>query len=256
MEATILSNIQVTGPGALQPTFRMELAWPAASGVRPGQFVHLQVPGVYLRRPISVAEVSGEDRIVLYYKVVGEGTCLMAGLPEGQSLDVLGPLGNGFPMEEITAAGRPVLLLGGGIGAAPMLETAKVLKKSGADVAAVLGFGTADEIILKDELAALNVPTFIATMDGSEGTKGTVIDAIKENGLAGAEAASPLILACGPTPMLRAVQAEFTEGYVSLEARMACGIGACMGCVVKTTEDERVRVCKDGPVFPLGKVVL
>ena len=227
-------------------TWKMVLETALAGEAECGQFVQVQVPDFYLRRPVSICRVIAEDRIVLVYKVVGEGTKRMSEMKTGESVDLFGPLGHGFPVEE-----RNVMVIGGGVGVPPLLETAARYIAKGHQVTAVLGFNDAGGMILKDEFEALGCQTYIATMDGSYGTKGTVIDAINANDLK-----ETFVLSCGPLPMLKAVSEKYTDGFVSLEARMACGMGACMGCVVKDQEGGSLRVCADGPVFALGKVVL
>ena len=189
----------------------------------------------------------------LVYRVVGKGTEMFAALKAGDSVEVLGPLGNGFPMEE--AEGKRVFLIGGGIGVPPMLETAKQLKGE-----PVLVMGYRDELFLTDEMKKAG-ELVIATEDGSAGTKGNVLDAIRENDLK-----ADMIFACGPKPMLRALKAYGLENnipcYVSMEERMACGVGACLGCVCQSTEVDdhsqvkNKRVCKDGPVFLSTEVEL
>ena len=178
---------------------------------------------------------------------------MFAALKAGDSVEVLGPLGNGFPMEE--AEGKRVFLIGGGIGVPPMLETAKQLKGE-----PVLVMGYRDELFLTDEMKKAG-ELVIATEDGSAGTKGNVLDAIRENDLK-----ADMIFACGPKPMLRALKAYGLENnipcYVSMEERMACGVGACLGCVCQSTEVDdhsqvnNKRVCKDGPVFLSTEVEL
>ena len=191
----------------------------------------------------------------LVYRVTGPktGTESFSKLTKGAQLDLLGPLGNGFPLEE--AAGKKVFLMGGGIGVPPMLETMKQLD---AEKIAVLGYR--DELFLNDEFGK-NGQVYIATEDGSAGTRGNVMDAIREN-----ELEADVIFACGPKPMLRAIKAYALEKgipcWISMEERMACGIGACLGCVCQSTEvDEHShvhnkRVCKDGPVFRSTEVEL
>ena len=181
------------------------------------------------------------------------GTESFSRLHAGAQLELLGPLGNGFPLEE--AAGRKVFLMGGGIGVPPMLETMKQLD---AKKIAVLGYR--DELFLNEEFEK-NGEVYIATEDGSAGTKGNVMDAIRENDLE-----ADVIFACGPKPMLRAIKAYALEKgipcWVSMEERMACGIGACLGCVCQSTETDahshvhNKRVCKDGPVFRSTEVEL
>lgn len=226
--------------------YRMEIETSIAREVQCGQFVQVQVPGFFLRRPISVSEKLDDKRLVLIYKKVGEGTEVMTHLKKNDDVSLFGPLGTGFPVEE-----RDVLLIGGGVGVPPLVETAKQYRARGRKVTAVLGFNTVHDAILVERLEQLGVKTFIATMDGSYGTNGTVMDAITANHIE-----TEFVLACGPLPMLKAVADTYKDGYISLESRMACGMGACMGCVVKDENGESRRVCKDGPVFAIGKVVL
>ena len=227
-----------------------------AAQARPGQFVSVYCNdgGHLLPRPISLCEINQEKGTLrLVYRVVGKGTEMFAALKAGDSVEVLGPLGNGFPMEE--AEGKRVFLIGGGIGVPPMLETAKQLKGE-----PVLVMGYRDELFLTDEMKKAG-ELVIATEDGSAGTKGNVLDAIRENDLK-----ADMIFACGPKPMLRALKAYGLENnipcYVSMEERMACGVGACLGCVCQSTEVDdhsqvkNNRVCKDGPVFLSTEVEL
>ena len=220
-----------------------------AAQARPGQFVSVYCNdgGHLLPRPISLCEINQEKGTLrLVYRVVGKGTEMFAALKAGDSVEVLGPLGNGFPMEE--AEGKRVFLIGGGIGVPPMLETAKQLKGE-----PVLVMGYRDELFLTDEMKKAG-ELVIATEDGSAGTKGNVLDAIRENDLK-----ADMIFACGPKPMLRALKAYGLENnipcYVSMEERMACGVGACLGCVCQSTEVDdhsqvkNKRVCKDVPLF-------
>lgn len=238
-QAEIISNVQL-----VTDIYEMKLTAPMCAQVRPGQFVQVQIPGFYLRRPISVCEVNGSE-MTLIYKVVGQGTSSMHAMQAGEMLNLFGPLGTGFPIED-----RDVVLIGGGVGIPPLVETAKQYRCMGRHVTAVLGFNTKDQIFLTDRFQKLGCDVIIATMDGSLGTRGTVLDAMKEH-----HVSSGFVEACGPMPMLKAVSAS-CQGYISLESRMACGIGACMGCVVKNRNEESLRVCKDGPVFAIGKVVL
>ncbi|MGI6511436.1 MAG: dihydroorotate dehydrogenase electron transfer subunit [Catenisphaera adipataccumulans] len=236
-DAVILTNVRIA-----PDIYRMELK--CTMKAEPGQFVQVQVPGTYLRRPISICEVTGSS-LVLIYKVVGKGTAIMAELGPGRSLNIFGPLGTGFPIEAVDA----VVLAGGGVGIPPLYETAKRYRTKQTNVTVVLGFNQADQIFYADAFEKLGCTVKIATMDGSVGTKGTVMEVLKTMSV-------PMIEACGPLPMLKAIQEAYPAGYISLEARMACGMGACMGCVVKDQNGQALRVCKDGPVFPIGKVVL
>ena len=253
-------------------TFRLVLRTDGPVAVRSGQFVDIDIPGYYLRRPISVSD-SLPDGVVLYYKVVGEGTKVLSGMAPGSALELLasapeGPamasapgdcshsgldpeslsgLGNGFHPEKCSS---DALLIGGGLGAAPLYLLAKELLAAGRKATAVLGFNKADEICLVDELKALGVPVHIATMDGSVGTKGFVTDAI-----AAAKPAFDRFYTCGPLPMMKAVCAALSApGEVSLEERMGCGAGFCYGCTVQTASGPR-RVCADGPVFDKEEVL-
>ena len=225
---------------------------------RPGQFLSLYTRdgSKLLPRPISICEIDRENRrIRLVYRVTGKntGTESFSRLHPGVPVEVLGPLGNGFPLDE--AEGKRVLLMGGGIGIPPMLETAKELN---AEKTAVLGYR--DELFLTEELNAAG-QLYLATEDGSAGTKGNVLDAVKANRLE-----ADLIFACGPTPMLRAIKAYALDKgipcWVSMEEKMACGIGACLACVCKSTEVDghsqvhNKRICKDGPVFLSTEVEL
>lgn len=224
--------------------YAMELSSDISPLVQAGQFVQVQVPGFYLRRPISVSETDGQ-KMTLIYKVVGQGTDAMHAMKTGEMINLFGPLGNGFPILE-----KDVVLIGGGVGIPPLVETAKQYRAKGQHVTAVLGFNTKEQIFLEKRFAELGCDVLIATMDGSCGIAGTVIDAMEAG-----HVSKEFVEACGPLPMLKAVSQE-CHGYISLESRMACGIGACMGCVVKDDQGESKRVCKDGPVFEIGKVVL
>ncbi len=242
----------------------------------PGQFVNvfLNDPSKLLPRPISLCGTDAEEGTIrLAYRVSGEGTGTeeLSRMREGERVSVMGPLGNGFPLEE--AAGRHVCLIGGGIGIPPMLETARVLHSSvgvsgrkgdgeyltaPTEITSVLGFR--DRTFLVPEFEAYG-KVLIATEDGSTGTKGNVLDAIRGDGTE-----PGVIFACGPLPMLRALKAfaaaHHIPCWISMEERMACGIGACLACVCRTTETDphshvkNARVCADGPVFEAGKLDL
>lgn len=213
----------------------------AIGSIRAGQFINIALSGCYLRRPISVCDVA-DDKVCIVYKVVGEGTAILKGMPAGAQLDVLLPLGNGFDMS--VSGGRP-LLVGGGVGVPPLLLLAKRFAESGIQADVVLGFNTAAEIILADEFRVAGCRVTIATADGSEGCKGFVTDAIKQ---LDAERSNSYFYACGPKPMLRALQRMTIPGQMSMEERMGCGFGACMGCTCKTAGGAK-QICTDGPVF-------
>lgn len=207
---------------------------------RPGQFVNIAVPGFTLRRPISVCD--WDDRsFTIVYAVVGDGTERMSRMLPGESLDILVPLGTGFDPDD--GAERPVLL-GGGVGCPPLYGLARRLLERGVRPTVVLGFNSAEKMMLLDEFRALGLDVYVATLDGSYGTKGFVTDAMRENGLD-----PDYFYACGPTPMLRAVCLGLDiPGEVSLEARMGCGFGACVCCSVETVGGSK-RICMEGPAF-------
>lgn len=212
-------------------------------GIRPGQFVEIALPNLFLRRPISVCNIEG-DRLTLIYKVVGEGTAVMSGLPAGTRLDVLSGLGNGY---DLSRAEDQVLLVGGGVGVPPLLYAAKRLREMDKQVQVVVGFNTISEMFISDMFESLGCQVKVCTVDGSFGKKGVVTDLITTP--------APFYYACGPLPMLKAlVQKIGTNGQLSLEERMGCGLGICVGCSIQTTEGIK-RVCKEGPVFNAGEVI-
>ena len=212
----------------------------ASAVTAPGQFVNLELPGKFLRRPISVCDWT-ETSLTLLVKEVGAGTRELVRLPAGTRLDVLTGLGNGFALPP---AEENAVLVGGGVGAAPLAGLARRMLEAGQTPLLVLGFRSKQDAFYLKEFAALGLEVRAATEDGSLGTKGFVTDVL--NGLPDCR----YVLACGPTPMLRAVHAlpQITGGQFSFEARMACGFGACVGCTIETRNGLR-RVCKDGPVF-------
>lgn len=222
---------------------------------RAGQFisVYSRDGARLLPRPISICEIDRENgRLRIVYRTVGQGTREFSGYLEGDRIDILGPLGNGFPH---ISDDTKVFVIGGGIGIPPMLELAKSLtcKKQ-----VILGYR--DQVFMNKEFEPYG-KVFIATEDGSMGTKGNVLDAIREHGLT-----ADVILACGPAPMLKALKHyakdQGMECYLSLEERMACGIGACLACVCHTKDVDphsnvrNTRICKDGPVFRAEEVEL
>lgn len=220
------------------------LAPAIAAVARPGQFVMVAPPGTgfRLRRPLSLHSVDG-DRVRLLIEPRGEGSRELAESGVADSLELAGPLGNGFPLDGLRAA----LLVGGGIGVAPLQFVADALRARGAAVTATFGFRDRAQARLVGAFAIDDL--WVATDDGSVGRRGSALDAARESG-AGPQAS---VLACGPAPMLAAIQAWVARaglaGYASLEAHMACGTGACHGCVVPTTQGY-LRVCVEGPVFP------
>lgn len=208
----------------------------------PGKFVEVSLPGFFLRRPFSVCGVEG-DELTLAVKLAGRGTQALHELPAGAQLEVLTGLGRGF---DLARSGGAPLLLGGGSGTAPMLYLARELAALGTRPAAAIGFGTAAECCFEREFREVCSDLRVFTQDGSRGERGLVTQALSGN--------YSFVYACGPLPMLRAVdEKSAAPGQFSLEARMGCGFGACMGCTVETKNGPR-RVCRDGPVFGLGEV--
>jgi dihydroorotate dehydrogenase electron transfer subunit len=225
----------------------------------PGQFVHLKVTNSsepLLRRPISIARINqSSSEFTMIYRSEGRGTTLLADKTPGETVDVLGPLGHGFPVEE-TTFGETALLVGGGIGVPPLYELSQRLVNNGVKVIHVLGFQNKDAVFYENEFAKLG-ETYIATADGTYGQKGFVTDIIAERNIE-----FDTLYSCGPTPMLRAIETSFPNRkvFLSLEERMGCGIGACFACVCHTKDQSQgpsyKKVCSDGPVFKAGEVVL
>ena len=214
------------------------------TGILPGQFVNIRVQGQFLRRPISVCNIA-DGILIIIYKVVGVGTEAMSHLPVGTQLDVLTVLGNGY---DLTKAGDAPLLVGGGVGVPPMYMLARQLREAGKNVRVILGFNTKDEVFYEEEFRALGCDVTVTTVDGSHGVKGFVTNAL--------DGKQSYYYTCGPLPMINALlQAAGTHGEVSMEERMGCGFGACMGCTIQTTQGPK-RVCKEGPVFPAGELIL
>ncbi|WP_375005352.1 dihydroorotate dehydrogenase electron transfer subunit [Bacillus velezensis] len=223
----------------------------------PGQFLHLKVSDAVtplLRRPLSIADVNfAANEVSVIYRADGEGTRLLSEKKEGGRIDVLGPLGNGFPVRRIEL-GKTALLVGGGVGVPPLQELSKRLKEKGVNVIHVLGFQSAKDVFYEQECRAYG-DTYVATADGTYGEKGFVTDVIREKQLE-----FDVLLSCGPTPMLKALKQQYghKEVYLSMEERMGCGIGACFACVCRTGESDTsyVKVCLDGPVFKAEEVAL
>jgi dihydroorotate dehydrogenase electron transfer subunit len=225
----------------------------------PGQFVHLKVSDnvePLLRRPISISDINrNENQFTMIYRAEGRGTALLSERKPGDLVDVLGPLGNGFPIEA-ASTGETALLVGGGIGVPPLYELSKQLVKRGVKVIHVLGFQSENVVFYDEEFTELG-ETYIATVDGSYGTKGFVTNIIEDRKLI-----FDVLYSCGPTPMLKALENNYKDKklYLSLEERMGCGIGACFACVCRTGDDPAghtyKKVCSDGPVFKAGEVHL
>ena len=226
--------------------WRMVLAGDTQWITRPGQFVNIELEGLYLRRPISISDWS-EDTITIIYKVVGRGTEQMSRMATGQELDVLTGLGNGFDAD--VECQQP-LLVGGGVGVPPLYRLAKELIARGRKVSVVLGFNTEKEVFYAEEFRSLGADVYVSTADGSVGTKGFVTDAIRENGVD-----FDFFYSCGPLPMLKALcDCTDVKGELSFEERMGCGFGACMGCSCKTLAGNK-RICKDGPVMKREEII-
>ena len=223
--------------------YRMQLCGDT-TGILPGQFVNIRVEGQFLRRPISVCNINN-GVLTIIYKVVGVGTEAMSRLPIGTQLDVLTVLGNGY---DLSKAGNKPLLVGGGVGVPPMYMLARQLREAGKAVRVILGFNTKDEVFYEEEFRALGCDVTVTTVDGSHGVKGFVTNAL--------DGQQSYYYTCGPLPMIKALlQAAGTNGEVSMEERMGCGFGACMGCTIQTTQGPK-RVCKEGPVFPAEILIL
>jgi len=227
-------------------TWELTFAGDTSDVTAPGQFVNIELPGKFLRRPISVCDWT-EDRLTLLVKEAGAGTRELVRLPAGTELDVLSGLGNGFDASKMD---EEAILVGGGIGAAPLYGLARRMAEAGQVPRIILGFRTKADAYYLKEFAALGARVTAATEDGSLGIKGFVTDALETF------PNCHYVLACGPAPMLRAVAAlpQVTGGQFSFEARMACGFGACVGCTIGTAKGPR-RVCKDGPVFRKEEIV-
>ena len=249
IDAAVISQEQLSSD-----VFSMWIQAPEIAGqAKPGQFISVYTKSKekLLPRPISLCEIDGEQgRLRIVYRVVGQGTEEFSSYKAGDSISVMGPLGNGFPLGQ-----KKAFLIGGGIGIPPMLELAKQLN---CEKQMVLGYR--DVLFLNEEFKPYG-EVYVATEDGSAGTKGNVLDAIREHGLE-----ADVIYACGPTPMLRALKSYAAEHqmecWLSLEERMACGIGACLACVCKSKDVDHhsqvhnKRICKDGPVFRAEEVEL
>lgn len=226
--------------------YRMVLEGNTQWIIRPGQFVNIELDGLYLRRPISICDWD-EHTITIIYKVVGRGTEQMSKMSVGKELDVLTGLGNGFNAE---AEYSEALLVGGGVGVPPLYRLAKELLAQGKKVSVVLGFNTAAEVFYADEFRQLGAEVYVSTADGSMGVKGFVTDAIRESGVT-----FDYFYACGPLPMLKALCDNCSQkGELSFEERMGCGFGACMGCSCKTLTGNK-RICKEGPVMRREEII-
>jgi len=216
---------------------------------KPGQFLHISVDQYTLRRPISIADIDQEDAVItIIFKVFGTGTEQLASYQPGMVIDALGPSGNGFPLEKLSK----ILLIGGGVGVPPLHYLGKVFAKQDIEIVSILGYQMKDSVFYETEFNQFG-KTYIVTDDGSYGEQGFVTDVLNqiEN--------FDQYYACGPLPMLQAVQAKLShkQGYLSLEERMGCGIGACFACVIPTDDHGGYRkICQDGPVFQTEEIIL
>ena len=236
---TVLSNIKLA-----PSVYKMVLSGDTSALTKSGQFINFKIEGLYLRRPISVCDYS-DTTITVIYKVVGEGTEIMAKAVAGDKFDILVGLGNGFNTEK---SGEKPLLIGGGVGIPPLYKLCKNLKSEGKKVSVILGFNTKEEIFYEDEFKALGAEVFVTTVDGSYGVKGFVTDAFKNVDF-------DYFYTCGPMPMFKAIENTVkVSGQYSFEERMGCGFGACMCCSCKTKYGNK-RICKDGPVMETEEII-
>lgn len=258
MGAIRLENMKVIAQEKIAPAiFKLVLEGEMVEAMKAGQFLHLRVPddAHLLRRPISISSIDKlKKQCHLIYRIEGSGTAIFSSLKPGDSLDVMGPQGNGFDLSGLNKDSK-ILLVGGGIGVPPLLEVAKQLHERGVEITTVLGFATKDAVILEDELAQYS-QVFVTTDDGSYGTQGNVSVVINE-----CDTEFDAIYSCGAPGMMKYINQTFCDhprAYLSLESRMACGMGACYACVLKVPDSETIsqRVCEDGPVFKTGTVVL
>ena len=234
----ILSNTPLT-----DSVYKMVLQGDTEAITASGQFVNIRLEGMFLRRPISVCDYD-EKALTIIYKVVGKGTEAMSAMEQGQKLDILTGLGNGY---DLSPSGEHPVLLGGGVGVPPMYNLAKKLVAQGKRVSVILGFNTASEVFYEEEFKALGCQVTVTTVDGSYGQKGFVTNALPEN--------YTYFYTCGPEPMLKAVyRSTYSSGQMSFEERMGCGFGACMGCSCKTLTGYK-RICKEGPVMKKEEIL-
>lgn len=225
-------------------TYYMTLEGDTSAITAPGQFVNIKLDGFYLRRPISICDCE-DGKLTIIYKVVGNGTEKMSELSAGDELDVLCGLGNGY---DTSKSGDSPVLIGGGVGVPPMYMLCKKLISEGKNVSVILGFNSEKEIFGVKEFEATGAKVYVATVDGSVGTKGFVTDVLKDIDYS-------YFYTCGPMPMFRAIEGiAKTSGQYSFEERMGCGFGACMGCSCKTKYGNK-RICKDGPVLEREEIV-
>lgn len=235
---TIIENKPLT-----DNVFKMILKGNTTAFTAPGQFLNIKINGLFLRRPISLCDIT-DDTLTIIYKTVGEGTIRLSGMHAGEKLDILTGLGNGY---DLSLSGDKPLLVGGGVGVPPMYLLARKLCEQGKDVSVILGFNTASELFYENEFMKLDCKVCVTTADGSYGIKGFVTDALPED--------YSYVYACGPEPMLKALYKRInTSAQFSFEERMGCGFGACMGCTCRTITGYK-RICKDGPVMKKEEIL-
>lgn len=229
--------------------YKMVLSSSILEEIKVGQFINIKIRDHLLRRPISVASID-QEHCTIIYKAIGKGTAALSQYKPGEELEIMGPLGRFFSIHEDL---DQVLIIGGGLGVPPLYEVAKQYRRLGKKVVAVLGFRSKEDVFLEEEFKELGVETYISTDDGTYGFKGNALELIAHENID-----IDFVYAVGPKPMLRAVQDKYSKGYISLEERMACGVGLCMGCVCKdkNVEGKSYRVCKEGPVFGIGQVII
>ena len=230
--------------GIADNVYKMVLSGDTSAVTAPGQFVNIQLDGLFLRRPISVCDYD-ENTLTLIYKVVGTGTEQMRKMLPGSFLDVLTGLGNGY---DTSKSGERPLLIGGGVGVPPMYHLCKKLIAEGKMVTVILGFNSKGDAFYQEEFEKLGATVYVTTADGSYGTKGFVTDVMRNLDYS-------YFYTCGPEPMFRAInKTAKTAGQYSFEERMGCGFGACMGCSCKTLTGNK-RICKEGPVMESEEII-
>ncbi len=236
---TVKSNEKIA-----RDIYKMVLDGDTSALTAPGQFINIKLDGLFLRRPISVYDYD-EDTLTIIYKTVGVGTYRMSDIAEGTVLDTLSGLGNGF---NTALSGEHPVLIGGGVGVPPMYNLARKLRMEGKDVSVILGFNSSPDVFGEQEFLALGCRVYVATADGSYGTRGFVTDVL-------CKLDYTFFYTCGPEPMFRAIdKTAKTSGQYSFEERMGCGFGACMGCSCKTLTGNK-RICKEGPVMMREEII-
>lgn len=230
-------------------TYEMVLELASVPSIQAGQFINIKIDTLSLRRPISICRIENRQ-LTIIYKVVGKGTELLSKQQAGACLDIMMPLGSGFPIHQDI---KSIVCIAGGIGLPPLYEVAKAYRASGTDVTVIAGFNANADVFYREEFEQLGCRVIIATLQDESDFLGNGIEAAKFFNLC-----DQLVYSCGPTGMLQAVEAMFKKGYVSFEAHMGCGFGVCNSCSCKDSQDSNLsyRICKEGPVFEIGKVRL